>query len=393
MGLRRPASEGGAYTQFCSPRFAGDGGLLADIPVAVKDLIDVAGLPTRAGSAAFVGARPADEDAPVVTALRLAGAAIVGKTALHEIAFGTTGVNSFDGTPANPHDPLRICGGSSSGSAAAVAEGSAVIALGTDTGGSVRIPAAFCGVVGLKPQFGRLSVRGVQPLAKSLDHVGVMGADVETIASAFVALTGAPLVDCSLKRVLAIDQAALEGASSEVAGAIDSALGSLNDFEMTRVELPDADLIDAASTAVLFAEAAEVHAAKLHAHPSAFGADVRERLVFGLAISPAAYVEALAAAALIRIDLLSRLEDVDAIISPTVPIVAPLLADAARDLALPSRLVRFTRLANVTGLAALSLPVPRVDLPVGLQILARDDEHVFAAAAAVERRFASVVGI
>jgi aspartyl-tRNA(Asn)/glutamyl-tRNA(Gln) amidotransferase subunit A len=162
---------------------------------------------------------------------------------------------------------------------------------------------------------------------------------------------------------------------------------------MTRVELPDADLIDAASTAVLFAEAAEVHAAKLHAHPSAFGADVRERLVFGLAISPAAYVEALAAAALIRIDLLSRLEDVDAIISPTVPIVAPLLADAARDLALPSRLVRFTRLANVTGLAALSLPVPRVDLPVGLQILARDDEHVFAAAAAVERRFASVVGI
>ncbi len=390
MELRRPVAARGAYAQLLFPEFIADRGSLAGVPVAIKDLIDVAGCPTRAGSAAFDGAPPASEDAPVVASLRRAGASIVGKTALHEIAFGTTGINAFEGTPANPHDGRRICGGSSSGSAAAVAEGSAAIALGTDTGGSIRIPAAFCGVVGFKPQFGHLSVRGVQPLAKTLDHVGVMGADVETVASAFVALTGTRLADRTLGRVLAFDQAALESASVEVAIAIDAALGSLNDFQVTRVDLPDPDLIDAASTAVLFVEAAQTHAARLHARPGDYGVDVRERLVFGSTISSAAYIEALAAIAQMRIEILRRLEDVDAIISPTVPIVAPLLEDANGDVGLPSLLVRFTRLANVTGVAALSLPVPGVDLPVGLQILARDDEQVLAVAAAVERSFAAV---
>ena len=245
-----------------------DNGPFASIPVAIKDLIDVAGCPTRAGSAAFHGAVPAPHDAPVVATLRGAGASIVGKTALHEIAFGTTGINVYEGTPANPHDPKRICGGSSSGSAAAVAEGSAVFALGTDTGGSIRIPAAFCGVVGFKPQFGSLSLRGVQPLAKSLDHVGVMGADVATVASAFAVLRRAPLVDHTLRRVIALDHVGLESSSDEVASAIEASLGSLSDFEVTSVDLPDPDLIDAASTAVLFVEAAKTHSARLFARPA-----------------------------------------------------------------------------------------------------------------------------
>ncbi len=389
LEMRRSVAEGGAYTQILHPEFM-DNGPFASIPVAIKDLIDVAGCPTRAGSAAFHGAVPAPHDAPVVATLRGAGASIVGKTALHEIAFGTTGINVYEGTPANPHDPKRICGGSSSGSAAAVAEGSAVFALGTDTGGSIRIPAAFCGVVGFKPQFGSLSLRGVQPLAKSLDHVGVMGADVATVASAFAVLRRAPLVDHTLRRVIALDHVGLESSSDEVASAIEASLGSLSDFEVTSVDLPDPDLIDAASTAVLFVEAAKTHSARLFARPREFGADVRERLVFGSAISPSAYVAASATIAQLRADLFRRLEDVDAIVCPTVPIVAPLLEEASGDTALSSLLVRYTRLANVTGVPALSLPVPGGELPVGLQILARDDGYLLTVAAAIERCLAVV---
>jgi Asp-tRNA(Asn)/Glu-tRNA(Gln) amidotransferase A subunit family amidase len=390
LDLRRPATQGGAYTEFFWPEFAEGGGVLAGIPVAIKDLFDVAGSPTRAGSAAFRNALPARGDAPVVARLRRAGASIVGKTALHEIAFGTTGINDYEGTPENPFDRRRICGGSSSGSALAVAEGSAVIALGTDTGGSIRIPSAFCGIVGFKPQFGRLDVTGVQPLAKSLDHVGVMGADLETVSAAFAVVGGAPLAGCRLRHVIAIDRASLQSADAAVGSAVEGALKGLIGFELLDIDLPDPDLIDAASTAVLFVEAAQEHAGRLLDGPDDFGWDVRERLVFGDAISSAAYVEAAAAIAQIRVDLLRRLEEVDAVICPTVPIVAPLIEEARGDRALPSQLVRYTRLANITGVPAISLPVPSVELPVGLQILGRDDEHVLAVAAAVERSFAPV---
>ncbi|MGB9112944.1 MAG: amidase, partial [Acidimicrobiales bacterium] len=259
-----------------------------------------------------------------------------------------------------------------------------------DTGGSIRIPAALCGVVGFKPTFGRLSVRGVQPLAKSLDHVGVIGSDVGSVASAFVALTRTSLAGRAVGRVLALDYAALEGASPQVASSIDAALGCLDDFELGRVDLPFPDLIDAASTVVMFVEASVAHSARLRARPNDFGADVRERLVLGSALGSLAYAEARATIGQLRIDLLRRLEDVDAIVMPTVPIVAPLLEEAMGDERLPSLLVRCTRLANVTGVPALSLPVPGVDLPVGLQILARDDEHVLAVASAVERSFLGV---
>ena len=193
-----------------------------------------------------------------------------------------------------------------------------------------------------------------------------------------------------MRRVLALDYVALEGASQQVANAIDAAVGCIDDFEFVRADLPDPGLIEAASTVVLFVEAAVAHSARLSARPNDFGVDVRERLVFGSALGSAAYAEALATIARLRSDLLRRLEDVDAIVTPTVPIVAPLLEEATGDERLPSLLVRCTRLANVTGVAALSLPVPGVDLPVGLQILARDDEHVLAVASALERSFVGV---
>src|ERR671916_1958051 len=159
-------------------------------PVAVKDLIDVAGVPTRCGSAVLADAVPAQQDAAVVARLRAAGAVVVAKTHTHEFAYGPTGDVSVDGPCHNPHDPQRITGGSSSGSAAAVAAGLVPLAVGTDTGCSTRTPAALCGVVGLKPARDALPTVGVFPLSDTLDHIGLLGVDVDTVAIAFGALTG-----------------------------------------------------------------------------------------------------------------------------------------------------------------------------------------------------------
>jgi aspartyl-tRNA(Asn)/glutamyl-tRNA(Gln) amidotransferase subunit A len=165
------------------------------VPVAVKDLIDVAGLRTTAGSPMFFGDKPAEEDACVVTKLRLSGAEIIGKTNTHEIALGVTGVNPHFGPVRNPHNLGRISGGSSSGSAAAVATGMAFAALGTDTGGSIRIPAALCGVVGLKPTLGRVSTRGVLPLSWNLDHVGPLTRSVKDAALLLQVMAGYDALD------------------------------------------------------------------------------------------------------------------------------------------------------------------------------------------------------
>jgi len=178
---RRQAEEirGGSYR-----------GPLHGVAVAVKDLFDVRGMPTRCGSNIMRDAPPAQRDAPAVASLREAGAVIVVKTHTHEFAFGPTGSVSAEGPARNPHDLTRITGGSSSGSAAAVAAGHVPLGLGTDTGCSVRTPAALCGVVGLKPRFDRISTDGVFPLAETCDHVGLIGADVHAVSIGYQALTG-----------------------------------------------------------------------------------------------------------------------------------------------------------------------------------------------------------
>jgi aspartyl-tRNA(Asn)/glutamyl-tRNA(Gln) amidotransferase subunit A len=165
-------------------------GPLSGVPVGIKDLIDVAGLPTRCGSNVLAEAAPAAVDAPVVAALRAAGAIVVAKLHTHEFAFGPTGDVAASGPAHNPHDPTRITGGSSSGSAAAIAAGYLPLTLGTDTGASVRTPAALCGVVGLKPRFGALPVDGVFPLSDSCDHVGLLTPDVDSAAFAWEVLSG-----------------------------------------------------------------------------------------------------------------------------------------------------------------------------------------------------------
>lgn len=396
LARRRMAMNGGAYALLTDPGRVRKGPL-AGVPLAVKDLIDVAGTPTRAGSWSRRDAPAARADAPAVRRLRLAGAAIVGKTALHELAFGTTGVNAFEGTPRNPRDRTRIPGGSSSGSAVAVAEGSAAIALGSDTGGSVRIPAALCGVVGLKPSYGAISVRGVLPLAPSLDHVGIFAADVEGVREALAVLAPRVTRQAVAPRAMrqgeapgriGVDEVGLADASTEVAAAIDAALRACG-IAVGPARLPDPDRVARVSTTILFHEAAGIHARTLSERPWTIGADVRERLLRGSAIKVSEYRSALRERKRIRSQVEIQLKRYDAVAMPTVAIVAPPIASVPADPGLGPLLVRYTRLANVTGLPAISIPLPVSGLPIGLQLIGRDEATLLAVAAHIEGRLRS----
>ncbi len=363
-------------------------GPLAGWTLAVKDLVAVAGLPLGAGSAVRDGAPPEPHDARVVADLRAAGATLVGTTALHELAIGVTGINAGKGTPRNPLDPARVPGGSSSGSAVAVATGAADLAVGTDTGGSVRIPAALCGVVGFKPTHGRLSTAGVHPLAPTLDHVGLLARRVTDVAHAARVLgIAAPAPPTGLRALrLGYVPRELEEADPEVAAAIAGALDRLSHAGATLVEAEPADagLVFATSTTLLLAEAAAVHAADLAEVPERFGADVAARFRAGLALPAVALAAAHAARRALITTTRARLHGLDALVGPTVGVRAPLLAalaDPADAAAAGARLVAHTRLANVCGLPAISLPAAP---GVGLQLLAADDGALLAHATAVE---------
>ncbi len=378
---RRLARDGGAYALFLDESGA-TSGPLAGVPVAVKDIVDVAGTITRCGSPIREHAPPASADAPVVAALRGAGARLVGKTALVEFAFGATGLNAWEGTPLHPADPSRIPGGSSSGSAVAVAEGSCAAAIGTDTGGSVRIPAALCGVVGVKPSYGAVSTVGVFPLAPGLDHVGVLAADVASAREVLAVLAPAIARDGREPSRVGVDRRALEESAPEVARAVEDALRRSR-LAMRDVTLPHADDVTRVSETLLFAEAAAVHRRTFAERRDAYGESVRGRIERGLAISAADYLAAREDGRAIGARVEEILREVDVIVGPTVGFVAPRL-DEARAPEMGNRLVRYTRLWNVVGLPAISIPVPTSGLPVGLQLLALRDADALAAAAALE---------
>jgi Asp-tRNA(Asn)/Glu-tRNA(Gln) amidotransferase A subunit family amidase len=383
LSRRRDVRDGGAYVITLDA--APGAGPLANVPIAIKDLVDVAGTRTRCGSGVRAHAAPASRDAAIVARLRAAGARIVGKTALVEFAFGATGINEWEGTPRNPHDRARIPGGSSSGSAVAVAEGSAAAAIGTDTGGSVRIPAALCGVVGMKPTFGLVSVDGVFPLAPALDHVGVLAPDVASARAVLEVL--APL-DASLPpRRVGIDRRALAESTPEVARAIEAALAR---WRVTQrdVALPDLDDVAAMTTTLLFYEAAQIHRATYARCRDDYGAYMRDRLERAFAYTAAEYAAARERAREMRDQVERAFGDVDVIAGPAVGFTAPTLEEARAPDA-STRLVRFTRLWNAVGFPAISVPVPATGLPVGVQLAARADGAVLAAAASFERAVAT----
>jgi amidase len=357
--------------------------------VAVKDLIDMAGLPTTAGSRPVADkAVPAERDAACIAGLRAAmdagQARFVGKTNLHELAYGITGINAAFGTPVNPLDPLRMPGGSSSGSGTAVAAGEADIAYGTDTGGSIRIPAACCGITGLKTTWGRIPLAGVWPLASGLDSVGPMARDVAGVAAGMALLEpGFSVASTSPQTVgvLALD------ADPLVTAAIDDALRTA-EFDVVPVTVPDLDQVIVASLAVLNAQAWQANKDLFAAAADQIGGDVRDRLNQASTITPAQVTEAEAVIARWRETLDGLWHRVDALAAPTLLGFPPLLDEVH----LLWKLRALTSPVNAAGVPALALPVPvpgreAGPVPASVQLIGPRDseERLLAAGARLEQ--------
>lgn len=368
-----------------------DRGPLHGVPVAVKDLIDTAGLRTTRGSLHFDQYVPAF-DADVVVALRQAGAVIVGKTHTHEFAYGPTGDVAHTGPARNPHDTGRIPGGSSSGSGAAVAAGLVPAALGTDTGGSVRIPAALCGIVGLRPTQGALSTAGVFPLSTTLDTVGPMTATVADTGLLWSALRGAQPVAGPFTgaRVGVVRAALTEQVVPEQALALDRAVATMKSAGCTVVDVALPELPDYARiySHLQGPEARAVHADRVERRPDLFQPEVLARLTGAAEVRGWEYVAAARARDRVRAEFGHRI-GVDVLILPTVPILAPPVG--ARDVELgagwtnpTAATLAFNMAWSVLGLPAISVPVPGDSpLPTAVQLVGRagGEPELLAAAA------------
>jgi aspartyl-tRNA(Asn)/glutamyl-tRNA(Gln) amidotransferase subunit A len=349
--------------------------------IAVKDNIDVRGMPTRAGGR-HLGADPRTRDAECVRRLRAAGAAIVGKTGLYEYAMGGTSANPHYGDVRNPAAPGRDAGGSSSGSAAAVAARMCDAALGTDTLGSVRIPAAFCGVVGYKPPRSAMSRRGVFANSETLDTVGVVARDVRT-AVRVRDLAGRPRRAERAPRRLrfAVPWHWLDGISDEVRDAF---LGVAAD--LPGIALPPHEILGSVALTIARFEGVRVHREWLRRHPRLYGEELRAQLADNREVTGAQYRRALRDLALLRRRMRTALAAVDAVVTPTVPIPPPRLW--RRGLASRRGLSDLTRPFNVSDSATFSFPIPGTGLPIGLQVAANEENAAIAAALSMERRLA-----
>ena len=359
-------------------------GPLHGIPIALKDLIDTAGVATTAGSALFQHRIPS-ADAEVVRRLREAGAIFLGKQNLHEFAYGGSSMISFFGEVRNPWNPAHLAGGSSGGSASAVAAGMCFAAIGTDTAGSIREPAALCGIVGLKPTYGRVSTQGVIPLSSSLDHVGPLTRTVKDAAIVLQAISGpdpgersAP--DFSAVLATPIKKARIgvprkffyEDLDPEVAAATEQAISVLQQIGATICEL---DLPVPTDRTLQSAESYAVHAENVARSPELYQPETLRRICGGENITADEVQRCLRELAEIRRSIQSVFEEVDVLATPTAPIPAPEIEELKRnpDLLRPHELVllRNTRPANVWGLPAISVPCgfTGAGLPIGLQII------------------------
>ncbi|RSN10488.1 amidase [Nonomuraea sp. WAC 01424] len=357
-----------------------DRGPLHGVPVAVKDLIDVAGLPCTMGSRHFAG-HVAEADAACVTLLREAGAVIVGKTTTHEFAYGPTGDRSANGPSRNPRDPGRMSGGSSGGSAAAVAAGLVPLALGTDTGGSVRIPAALCGIAGFKPAYDAIPTHGVFPLSRSFDHVGVLAADPYDCLVAYrhLAAGGPPSAGSGEEagdvRVAWVDPTALSVCDPRVVRVARAAAGAVT--EELRLPGGRAEELRETYAAIQRAEAAAVHADRVAEAPELFDPEVLDQLRAAMRVPAWAYVRAVEGRPALATAVEALFDGHDVLALPTVPLVAPPLGLRQTELDGRTVTVRAALLAltspwNVLGLPALTVPAGSVDgLPVGLQLVCR----------------------
>jgi Asp-tRNA(Asn)/Glu-tRNA(Gln) amidotransferase A subunit family amidase len=332
--------------------------------VAVKDLVDVKGTITTAGGI-LLPPEPAAEDAPVIRRMREFGCVVVGKANLHEWAFGVTSSNPHYGPVRNPHDPARVAGGSSGGSAVAVAAGMCEWALGSDTGGSIRIPAAFCGVVGFKPTIGTVPTEGVFPLSRTLDTLGPLAADVRSAARALEMmseLTG--LLPEAPRPLHGLKVGAAQGWATRLAPEVAAAWR-----EATR-RLPEVDLGDPVELSrpgltILLVEAANLHARWVESHPESYGDDVLRLLRQGLDVSRRDYSLALLEQGVRRAAVEDALEGWDAVVAPATRVGPPLIGEEYSR----ADVTGFTRPFNTTGHPVITLPAPGSGLPVGVQVV------------------------
>ena len=372
--------------------------------VSIKDLFDVKGEVTRAGSRVVAEeGRSAAADAPVVTRLRAAGAVIAAKTNMSEFAFSGVGANPHYGTPGNPFDRARVPGGSTSGGAVAVADGMCEIAIGSDTGGSTRIPATLCGIVGWKPSRQRIPTEGAFPLSFTLDLIGPMAKTVAECAAADAVMAGdnpqplqpAPLAGLRLGIVQGMP---FEGIDDTVAKAWQGAVTVLGKAgvklsDETVALIPEMIACNAKG-GIAPTEAFSIHRDRLKRRGGDVDQNIRARIERGGAVSAADYIDmAQQRARLIRA-MDARMAGLDALILPTTPIVAPKLSEVATPESFGQKnmlLLRNTSMMNFFDLCAISLPLPRGQgLSAGLMVVARNgqDDHLFRIAAAVERLFA-----
>ncbi len=377
-----------------------DRGPLHGIPIAHKDLMRTKGVRTTAGSKIYADYIP-QRDAAIVTKLHDAGAVSVGKTGLHELAYGITSNNPHFGAIHNPWDLARIPGGSSGGSAAAVAAGMVPFTTGTDTGGSIRVPASFCGIVGLKPTFGRVNIRGVLPLGFSQDHVGPLTRTVRGAAIAFQAMVDGPSgyvppenPDLTGLRVGWPKNFFMEQVDPEVDTAVRAALQTSAGLKAhaIEVEMPDMDALRAAASTCLLVEAATAVRPYLDRRAD-FGADVLAMLDRGQAIPAIDYIEALRTRRRVGRQFAKLFEQVDCIFTPTTPITAPKIGQINVEIRgameeVRTAATRFTRVMNALGLPAISIPCgfSRRGLPIGLQMIAAagQEDLLLRVAAAME---------
>ncbi len=363
---------------------------LAGVPFAVKNLFDIAGLTTIAGAKINRDAKPAIGDATLIVRLEASGAILVGALNMGEYAYDFTGENVHDGPSRNPHDLNRMSGGSSGGSAAAVAGGLVPLALASDTNGSIRVPASLCGLFGLKPTYGRLSCGGTFPFVTSLDHVGALARSTRDLALAHDAMQGydprdpvsadrapEPVIDLLDRGIdglrIAVAGGYFKGLAAEPVYAIDRvavALGANRD-----IELPEVERARAAAFVITASEGASLHLERLRTRAEDFDPAVRDRLIAGAMVPGSLVVKAQKFRRWYRSQVLKLFDDVDAILAPATPCTAPLIGQQTfmfGDTEMPVRpnLGLYTQPISLIGLPVVAVPVPLTPLPIAVQIIA-----------------------
>jgi aspartyl-tRNA(Asn)/glutamyl-tRNA(Gln) amidotransferase subunit A len=397
-----PGARAAAHAVDDERRRGVDRGPLHGMPISIKDLIDIAGQPTTAASRLRAG-HVAVGDAPVVRRLREAGVVLIGKTNLHEFAIGTTSDESAFGAVHNPHDVSRSAGGSSGGSAAAVACGMGEASIGSDTGGSIRIPAAACGVVGLKPSLGEVPTEGSVPLSFTFDHIGPITRSVNDAAAIWAVLAGRRYEPMEARQPSSVKLGLLGGYFDEILDSgvrtgFTSAIERLSRCGLATESrtISGTEFITGTYVAISLAEAAHWHAQFLRTRSDEYQPGVRARLAIGEKVLAVDYIGAREARERLCRAVDAALEGCDALVLPTLAIVAPTLGVAqvpmtrGEQVPVRSAMLRLTQLFNITGHPAISLPVPTNDLPVGLQLVGRRDQTdvLLAVAHACERALA-----